>query len=191
MIIFIDESGTHKQLGHSTIAVVYVEVANLAVFEKNIKAIEHTLQISSFHWTEERWYMKNKFLTRIFELDFIVKAAVFQNSSRPEKMLEIVFQQFVTEKKIETVFIDGKKPKWYEQKFKKVLRDKGISIKKLKTVRRETEPGIQLADALAGLIRYHYDNPEAVDAKKWVLKLKRAKKLYIKKTPLKRGQLVS
>src|SRR3989344_4641009 len=67
--------------------------------------------------------------------------------------------------------------KWYEQRLKKVLRDRGISVKKLSTVRRESEVGIQLADALAGLIRYHYDNPDRKDAKKWFDKLKKDKKL--------------
>jgi len=81
--------------------------------------------------------MKNKFLSRIFELDFTV----------------------------------------YENKLKKVLKDKGIAIKKLRTVRSKSEVGIQLADALASLIRYYYDNPEEEDAKKWFNKLKREKKL--------------
>lgn len=58
-----------------------------------------------------------------------------------------------------------------------MLRDKGITVKKLRTVRRESQLGIQLADALAGLIRYYYDDPEAKDAKKWFNKLKRKKKL--------------
>ena len=29
MVVFIDESGIHKQEGHSTVAVVYVEIFNL------------------------------------------------------------------------------------------------------------------------------------------------------------------
>ncbi|MBI2029846.1 hypothetical protein HYT02_05500 [Candidatus Gottesmanbacteria bacterium] len=74
-------------------------------------------------------------------------------------------------------FLDGEKPKWYERKLKKVLRDKGIQIKKLRSVRRQSNVGIQLADCLAGLTRYYYDNMEAVDAKKWFNKLKRDKKL--------------
>src|SRR3989344_9405471 len=118
MVIFIDESGIHKQTGHSTASVVYVRVKNLEKFEDGIKKIEKDLNISSFHWAEERWLMKNKFLSRIFELDFTV----------------------------------------YENKLKKVLKDKGIAIKKLRTVRSKSEVGIQLADALASLIRYYHDN---------------------------------
>jgi hypothetical protein len=59
-----------------------------------------------------------------------------------------------------------------------VLRDKGISIQKLKAVRNEmSHPGIQLADAIAGLIRYYYDNPHEEDSKRLFNKLKKEKKL--------------
>lgn len=177
MVIFIDESGIHKQTGHATSAVVYVEVKNLEKFERELKEIEVDLKISSFHWAEERWLMKNKFLSHIFKLDFTVKVAIFENPIKPDEMLEIVFQHLITEKTITTIFIDGEKPKWYEHKLKKVLRDKGITIKKLKTVRSESEVGIQLADCLASLIRYYHDNPEEKDAKKWFNKLKKEKKL--------------
>ncbi len=177
MVIFIDESGIHKQTGHSTSSVVYVEVKNLEKFEVKLKKIEKDLKISYFHWAEERWFMKNKFLSRIFNLDFTVKVAVFENPVKPDAMLEIVFQHLITEKTITSIFIDGEKPKWYEHKLKKVLRDKGIAIKKLKTVRSKSEVGIQLADCLASLIRYYHDNPEEKDAKKWFNKLKKEKKL--------------
>ena len=177
MVIFIDESGIHKQSGHSTASVVYIEVKHLEKFENKLKKIEKDLKISFFHWAKERWFMKNKFLSRIFELDFTVKVAVFENPVRPDLMLEVVFQHLITEKSISTIFIDGEKPKWYEHKLKKVLRDKGIAVKKLRTVRSRSEVGIQLADALASLIRYYHDNPEEKDAKKWFNKLKKEKKL--------------
>ena len=67
----------------------------------------------------------------------------------------------------------------YGRKLKKVLRDKGISVRKLRTVRNEKlHPGIQLADALAGLTRYHFDNPEKKDAKQWFHRLKKEKKFF-------------
>lgn len=177
MVIFIDESGIHKQIGHSTASVVYVEVSNLEKFEHKLKKIEADLKISYFHWAEERWFMKNKFLSRIFDLDFTVKVAVFENPVKPDSMLEIVFQHLIIEKNINSIYIDGEKPKWYEHKLKKILRDKGIGLKKLRTVRSKSEVGIQLADSLASLITYYHDNPQEKDAKKWFFKLKREKKL--------------
>lgn len=177
MVIFIDESGIHKQTGHSAASVVYIEVNNLEKFETKLKKIEADLKISYFYWAEERWFMKNKFLSRIFDLDFTVKVAVFENPVKPDSMLEVVFQHLITEKTINRIYIDGQKPKWYEHKLKKVLRDKGVSLKKLRMVRSRSEVGIQLADALASLIRYYHDNPQEKDAKKWVTKLKKEKKL--------------
>lgn len=129
MDIFIDESGIHKQTGHSTTAVVYIEVKNVEKFERKLLAIEKDLRISSFHWAEERWLMRNKFLSRICDLDFTVKVAVFRNPVKPENMIELVFKHLITEQEIRNIFIDGKKPKWYEHRLKKVLRDKGIAVK--------------------------------------------------------------
>lgn len=177
MVIFIDESGIHKQTGHSTTAVVYVEVDNLEKFEEKLKNIEKDLKISFFHWAEERWLMKNKFLSRVMDLNFTVKVAIFENPVKQASMIEVVFRHLIVEKDITTIVIDGEKPKWYEHKLKKVLRDKGIAAKKLRTVRSKSEVGIQLADALASLIRYYHDNPEEKDAKKWFFKLKRDKKI--------------
>lgn len=106
MVIFIDESGIHKQTGHSTASVVYVEVKNLEKFERQLKKIEADLKISHFHWAEERWFMKNKFLSRIFDLDFTLKVAIFENPIHPDSILEVVFQHLITEKTINSIYID-------------------------------------------------------------------------------------
>ena len=177
MDIFIDESGTHKHVGHATTAIVYIEVKSNEKFEEHLMTIEQELKISSFHWAEERWYMRNKFLMEALKLEFSVKVAIFENPMHPEKMFELVFQHLITESNIRNIFIDGKKPKWYEHRLKKTLRNKGLSVKKVKTVRREAEVGIQLADALAGLIRYHYDYPQEKDALRLFNKLKKEGKL--------------
>lgn len=178
MVVFIDESGIHKQGGHSTTAVVYVEVVNKEKFELAMIQIEKELRISSFHWADERWFMREKFLTRVADLDFKVKVAVFKNPTDPEGMIEAVFEQLLTESNIRKVLIDGKKPRWYEQKLKKVLRDRGVTAKKLRTVRSEaSEPGIQLADALAGLVRNYYDEPSGEVAKRLLNRLKKKGKI--------------
>lgn len=177
MIIFIDESGIHKKEGHSTTAVVYVEVTRLEDLERDLKLIEQSLRIRSFHWADERWLIRNKFLSSIVKLDFNVKVAVFENPKNVGEMLEVVFRHLITEKNIKNILIDGKKPRWYELRLKKVLRDKGVSIRKLRTVKSDTNLGIQLADAMAGLVRYHFDNPGAPDAKKWFNKFRKAQKI--------------
>jgi hypothetical protein len=177
MIVYIDESGTHKQDGHSTTAVVYVEVDHDQEFNDRIMEIERELRLESFHWSEERWDVREKFLTRIAKLDFTAKVAIFKNPLKQDKMLEVVFQHLITEGNIRNIFLDGKKPKWYELSLKKALRDKGISVRKLKTVNDKSQPGVQVADCLAGLVRRHYDDQTEDNPKKWFNKLKKDKKL--------------
>ena len=177
MVIFIDESGTHKQSGHATTAIVYIQIPHVEKVEQKILDIEKALHIESFHWGEERWKVRNKFLSRIISLEFTAKVAIFENPVHPEKMIELIFRHLITEENIKNVFIDGEKPKWYENRLKKVLRDKGISIKKLRTLRSKSSPGIQLADCLAGLIRRFYERPDDSDLKRWYNKLKKEKKL--------------
>ena len=177
MIVFIGESGSQKEDGHSTTAVVYVEVLYSDEFNEKIRRIEEDLRLDSFHWSEERWVVRNKFLAGISGLDFKAKVAIFKNPVRPEKMMEVVFQHLITEGNIRNIYLDGKKPKWYELGLKKALRDKGISVRKLKTVNDKSQPGVQVADCLAGLVRRHYDNQNEENSKKWFDKLKRDKKL--------------
>lgn len=69
--------------------------------------------------------------------------------------------------KFKAIYVDGKKPRWVELRLKKVLRDKGISVKKLRTFNDESSPGLRLADALAGVTRAYYDNPKGKAAPLW------------------------
>lgn len=179
MVIFIDESGTHKQSGHAANAVIYITLDNVEEVENQLRQIVIDLDLESFHWAEHGWKVRGKFLKQIIKLNFKFKVGIFKNPVKTNEMTETVFQHLITEKDIEKVYIDGKQPKWYERRLKKVLRDKGISVKKLRTVRNEaSQPGIQLADALAGLSRYHFDNPDGEDAKRWYDRLKREDKLF-------------
>lgn len=177
MVVFIDESGTNKQEGHATTAVVYVQVLNKEKFEADLTKIEKDLRIAYFHWADERWFMREKFLNQASEVDFIVKVAVFKNPAHPQQMIEAVFKQLITEPMIRKVIIDGKKPRWYEQKLKKVLRDRGIEVWKLKTVRSTGDVGIQLADAIAGLVRYCYDKPDKELAQSLLKKLQKKQRI--------------
>lgn len=177
MIIIIDESGTHKQVDHTTITLVYVEISNLEKFEKEVERIEKELGIKYFHWKDERWGKREKFIERLLKLDFTLKVAILKNPVQFSRSLEEALKHLVVEGNIRKIMIDGKKPKWYSQKLKKVLRDKGVSVKKVTMVRRdESSPGIRVADCLAGLIRYKYDNPRS-EATIWYNKLKKADKI--------------
>ena len=197
MYIFIDESGTGSKIGHATIAVVYLEVTNKNKFESLYKKILNELNLSSFHWAEHGWKVRQKYINKILDLDFIYKVALFENPININDMYDLVFQQLITEQNIKNIYIDGKKKKGYERKLKMILRDKDIKISKLKSVRKEDSyGGLQLADSIAVLTRYDIDNPMSRDASKLRKRLKRRNKLFIeykfqniKNPALKRGQL--
>lgn len=179
MYIFIDESGIQNQIGHSTVAVVYLEIKNLDKFNKEFLKILQSLKISNFHWTEERWIVREKFIRKILDLDFNLKIGIFRNPIHPDRMIETVFSQLINESGVRNIMIDAKKPRWYENKLKKILRSRGISIRKLKSIRKdENNYGIQLADCMAGLFRYHYDNPENSNTKILIKKIKKHERLF-------------
>jgi hypothetical protein len=155
--IFIDESGIHKNVDNSTYVLVYVEMNDCAILDKEILKIEKNLKIKEFHWAETVWSVKEKFIEKTLKLNFTVKIAVFNNPIKPQLTLEKVLMHMLIEKDINCVYIDGKKPKWYERKIKNILRSKNISVHKLKTVKSAQYPCIRLADMVAGLARSFYD----------------------------------
>lgn len=153
MFVFIDESGVHKATDHSTVAVVYLEVENYIAFEQAVVVIEERLKISTFHWAETAWPVKQQFLDAVLKLKFAAKVAVVKNPVQLSKNLETIFLHMIVEPNIRVVYLDGKKSKRYERTIKKVLRDRGISVRKVRTVRDEEFAGIRVADMVAGLVR--------------------------------------
>jgi len=181
MQIFIDESGIHKQIDHSTFALVYIEIKDLADIEKEITAIESKLSIPYFHWSQTIWKVKQQFLERALNLNFLAKVAIIENPINPQKELEKILLHTIVETNIQTIFIDGKKPKWFTQKIKKVLRDKNVSVSKIKTVKSKQYAGIRLADMVAGLVRSYYDKKNTDKIQKFYKRLK--KKIIITLEP--------
>ena len=114
-------------------------------------------------------------MDRSLKLNFKVKIAIVKNPVNPTMELEKVLSHTIIEKDIKNIYIDGKKPKWYERKIKLTLRNKNISTKKLKTVRNKQSAGIRIADMVAGLSRTYYD-------KKNLQKITKYFKLLKKKT---------
>ena len=50
MVIFIEESGVHKSVDHSTFVLVYIKINNYDQIERQIQAAEKKLKIDYFHW---------------------------------------------------------------------------------------------------------------------------------------------
>ena len=157
MVIFIEESGVHKSVDHSTFVLVYIKINNYDQIERQIQAAEKKLKIDYFHWAHTVWKVKAEFMSAILKLDFKVKIALLRNPIKPAQELERILIHMIVERNIKAIYIDGNKPKWYERRFKKILRDKGISISKLKTVSDTQYAGVRLADMVAGLSRSYFD----------------------------------
>ena len=157
MLIFIDESGVHKEVDHSTFVLAYIESEHYDILDKQICKLEEELKIDYFHWSETTWKVKEEFLDQALKLDFKAKIAVVKNPVHPSQEIERAMIYMLIEKNIRNIYIDGKKPKWYERNIKKVLRGKNMSVRKLRTVNARQYAGIRLADMIAGLVRSYFD----------------------------------
>jgi len=173
MLVFIDESGIHKKTEHSTFALAYIEADNYDLLEKQVKEIESKLKIDYFHWAKTVWRVKEKFMDEVLKLDFRVKIAVVENPIKPDRELEKVLVHMIVERNIKNIYIDGKKPKWYARRLKKILRDKGISVRKLRTVKSSQYAGIRLADMAAGLSRSYFDKKNLEKISKYYQRLEK------------------
>lgn len=159
MIISIDESGVHKQDGKSVIALVYVEVANAEAIDQLVLDTERQAGMKDFHWAHRNWQLREAFIKGIAAGDFKVKVAYVTNPIFMDKALAEALQHLIAERNIGQILIDGDKPKAYTRQLKKVLRDKGITVKKIRSVNDESYPMIRIADAVAGAARATYDDP--------------------------------
>lgn len=173
MLIFIDESGIHKKTDHSSFVLAYIAFQDYQDVEKIVIELEKDLGLEEFHWAETIWKVKEKFVESVLKLDFAIKAAVVKNPVNPEDELERLLSVFLVEKGIRTIFLDGKKPKWYARKIKKILNDKGIFTRKLKTISDKQYAGARIADMAAGLIRSHFDRPDKKDVARLYRKLEK------------------
>lgn len=161
MFVFIDESGIHKATGHSTIALVCVKIVVNKTLEEKILQIENDLKIKAFHWSEfasrRGWGIREKFIRKVINIDFALKVSVIKNPINFSKYFPTAVASLIGKEKIEQIVIDGKKPRWYVKQMKKILRDRGVTVRKVRIVSARGSAGLRLADAMAGLIRSHYD----------------------------------
>ena len=173
MLIFIDESGIHKNVDNSSFVLVYIQIKDYNFLESKIKEIEKKFKIDYFHWSKIPWKKKEGFIDSVLNLDFKVKVAVLKNPINPTIELERILSHMIIEKNIKDIYIDGKKPKWYERKIKKIIRSKNILIKKIRTVDDRQYAGIRLADMIAGLTRSYFDNKNMDKIFKYYKKLEK------------------
>lgn len=158
--IFIDESGTHKKDGKSSIALVYVSVSDAGSLDKAVVAIERDLGIRSFHWSHSTWAVRRKFVENVSRQAFALKIALVKNPFRESFSYEHILSELISEKEISSITIDGKKSKKYERYIKRALGSRGLSIRKLRTANDKSYPALRIADACAGIARYYEEHPD-------------------------------
>lgn len=159
MYIFIDESGIHKRDGRSTTALVYVKVEHMDSVNEAVLLAEKDLGIKPFHWSEQSWKIRKAFLEAVINEKFEVKIFLFLNPFTDQK-LEDAWKHLLVEKNIENIVIDGEKPRHYTQELKKVLRQAGIAVKKIRMGNDRSFPCLRIADLFAGITRANAENPE-------------------------------
>jgi hypothetical protein len=142
---------------------VYICFDDRVKVENKVAMIEESLGINHFHWanfgSKAGWRVREKFISAISQLSFTFKLMLFTNPIHFASAFEVSLEHLIIEKKIDNIIIDGKKSRRYALQLKKVLRDKGISVKKIRTANDISSPGLRLADAVAGLYRSHTDRP--------------------------------
>lgn len=155
MFCYIDESGIHRQVGLSVFTAVSIKDACLSEIEDQVRLAERRLGLGTFHWRESSWPVKHRFFQNISNLPFEFSARIFANPIKPEQALRDFLVEFLEPKSIDTVFIDGTKPKWYGSSLKKFLRDNQVSIRNIKMVDDGRMAGLRIADFVAGAIRVY------------------------------------
>lgn len=171
--MFVDESGIHKKDGRSVFVAVCIVLDNVQELEEIILSVEKRLKIQKFHWSEAAWPVRREFLETVFSLNFVAIIGIIRNPISSDEGVESVLPDLLRGIDIEKLFIDGKKPRAYVASVKKLLRDKGLSTKKLRMVKDDGYPGVRVADALAGVTRAALDGKIKADI--WFEKLKKRK----------------
>ncbi|MGW1809253.1 hypothetical protein [Streptomyces sp. NPDC002078] len=161
MVFLLDESNIHSQDGMSSVVLVHVaDLEQLLALDAHVEAVERRLSIRPFHWWKSNWRVRHDFIRGLLEFDFRVRVGLFNNPVDIEAALEHALPYLLTETEVRRLIIDGSKPKEYASRLKKVLRDKGVTVKKLKLESDQARPALRVADALAGLMRHHAEDPK-------------------------------
>jgi len=165
-VVYIDESGIHKGIDHSSFVFVYVEFTKIDSINSKVLEIESDLGIENFHWsdysTKFGWKIRSKFVKLISKLDFTFKYVILNNPINTKLELNNVLINISKENFVGKICIDGKQVKQFERKMKKSFRDSGVSIKMIKHVDDKDEPIIRIADAIANVVRIHNDKPQKI-----------------------------
>lgn len=156
MVFLLDESNIHRPIGYSSIVLVHVaDLEALYALDSHVLATEKLLGIRPFHWWKARWQVREDYIRELLKADFRLRVALVRNPVSIEVEVERALTYLITERQVQRIIIDGSRPREYSSRLKKVLRDKGVKVMKLRNETDHARPALRVADCFAGLMRYH------------------------------------
>lgn len=174
--VYIDESGVSRKVGYSVYCLVLLPKIAKIVLDEKISAFEQKHKISPFHWREQSWNIKLKFLHFTKKIDsWNCLIAVVDNKKHPFVTPEQIIAKALLGNLVGTMYIDGKKTRKYIHAVKQSLKESGLQISKLKMVRSSSCGGLRIADSVAGLFRRSLEGklePESEEILDWFTKNK-------------------
>ena len=166
--VYIDESGIGRKFGATVYCITVCYNLDATDLDSKILQIEKSLRVPPFHWREHSWTVKTKFLDSILGIEhWSCMTVVIKNDKFNESAVEKLLAKAIQGLDVDKMYIDGKKPRKYINLVKKSFKNIGISVSKLKMVRHQSAGGLRVSDAVAGLVRLHYDGKSKADAIKF------------------------
>lgn len=163
--VYLDESGINRKSGASVYCLTIIDSKISQELNEQILQIEKNLKIKPFHWREQDWKIKSKFLKKIIKIDgWNCIIIVINNKNFSQVLLTDFMAKALQGFEIRCFYFDGKKSKAYRNSVKRSFKNLGIKISSLKFVGNKSHAGIRLADAVAGLSRLHYDAKSKMEA---------------------------
>jgi hypothetical protein len=161
MNVYVDESGNHKRTGYTALSFVIIESDDLSRTEILVAEVERGHAKGTFHWVASSWTVREEFLMGTNTVRYRFLAVVIENPVLDlSPAIELGLTGIQADLGKISLIIDGDKGRGFERRFKKLLRDRGVNTRKLRTAKDEGFAGLRLADAIAGLHRYLAEKPE-------------------------------
>ena len=170
--IYIDESGIANTSKHSTFSFVIIEISDTEKINLEIETVEKKLRLKVAHWRDMSWKVREKFATELSRLDFSAHVVIHKNPINIREAFIKSMEYSIVNEDYGTMIIDGGKDDKLIKIIRNFLRSKNNSISKIRQKSDESAPVLRIADFIAGATRSYYDDPDNINAKNIIDKVK-------------------
>lgn len=118
------------------------------------------------------WKVREKFATELSRLDFSAHVVIHKNPINIREAFIKSMEYSIVNEDYGTMIIDGGKDDKLIKIIRNFLRSKNNSISKIRQKSDESAPVLRIADFIAGATRSYYDDPENINAKNIIDKVK-------------------